>query len=71
MRPEWLKSSVEKQSEKGYEQHSERGFGRRRETKMGRKVPLRCSVRLHRRLLRPFSDSFNAKFAESTFHALG
>jgi hypothetical protein len=25
---------------------------------MGRKAPLRCSVRLHRRLLRPFSDSF-------------
>jgi hypothetical protein len=24
---------------------------------MGRKVPLRCFVRLHRRLLRPFSDS--------------
>jgi hypothetical protein len=30
---------------------------------MGRKVPLRCSVRLQCRLLRPFSDSFMAKFA--------
>ena len=28
---------------------------------MGRKVPFRCSVRLHCRLLRPFSDSFNRK----------
>jgi hypothetical protein len=25
---------------------------------MGRKVSFRCSVRLHHRLLRPFSDSF-------------
>src|SRR5215207_5089173 len=49
---------VEKLSEKGYQQHSERGIGRRKEAKMGRKVPLRCSVRLPRRLLRPFSDSF-------------
>src|SRR5215208_2044088 len=48
---------VERLSEKGYEQHTERGFGRRREAKMGRKVPFRCSVSLHRRLLRPFSDS--------------
>src|SRR5919112_4381492 len=39
-------------SEKGCEQHSERGFGRRKEAKMGRKVPLRCSVRLHRSLAR-------------------
>jgi hypothetical protein len=42
---------VEKLSEKGYEQHSECGFGRPKEAKMGRKVPLRCSVRLHRRLI--------------------
>src|SRR5215204_1183687 len=53
---------VERLSEKGYEQHTERGFGRRREAEMGRKVPFRCSVSLHRRLLRPFSDSFKAKF---------
>jgi hypothetical protein len=26
---------------------------------MGRKVPLRCSVRIHRKLLRPFSDSLS------------
>jgi hypothetical protein len=26
---------------------------------MGRKVPFRCSVRLHSRLLRPFSDRFS------------
>ena len=32
---------------------------------MGRKVPLRCSVRLPRRLLRPFSDSFSRHFGES------
>ena len=25
---------------------------------MGREVPLRCSVWIHRKLLRPFSDSF-------------
>jgi hypothetical protein len=53
---------LERLSEKWYEQHSERGFGRRREAKMGRKVPLRCSVRLHRRLLRPFSDSLRRGF---------
>jgi hypothetical protein len=39
-------------------EHSEHGLGRRREAKMGRKVPFWCSVRLHRRLLRPFSDRF-------------
>src|SRR5215210_8232827 len=55
---------VERLSEKGYEQHSERGFGRCREAKMGRKAPLRCSVSLHRRLLRPFSDSFCTGFLE-------
>ena len=27
---------------------------------MGRKVPLRCSVRIHRKLLRPFSDSLSS-----------
>jgi hypothetical protein len=31
---------------------------------MGRKVPFRCSIRLHRRLLRPFSDSFYTSFSE-------
>jgi hypothetical protein len=31
---------------------------------MGRKVPLRCSVRLHSRLLRPFSDSFSTHSGE-------
>jgi hypothetical protein len=30
---------------------------------MDRKVAFRCSVRLHSRFLRPFSDSFKAKFA--------
>jgi hypothetical protein len=29
---------------------------------MGGKVPFRCFVRLHRRLLRPFSDSFSGTF---------
>ena len=48
---------VERLSEKGYEQHSECGFGRRKEAKMGRKVLLRAFVRIHRKLLRPFSDS--------------
>ena len=48
---------VERPSEKGYERYSERGFGKRREAKMGRKLPFRCSVRLHCRLFRPFSDS--------------
>jgi hypothetical protein len=31
---------------------------------MGRKVPLRCFVRLHRKLLRPFSDSLVGVFSE-------
>jgi hypothetical protein len=31
--PKWLKSTVEKVSEKGYKQHSERGIGRRKEAK--------------------------------------
>jgi hypothetical protein len=53
---QWLKSSVERLSEKGYEQHSERGLRRPREAKMGRKARFRCSVRLHRTPLRPFSD---------------
>src|SRR5688572_16871123 len=44
-----------KRSEKGYEPRSDREFGRCRETKMGGKVPFWCFVRLHRRLLRPFS----------------
>jgi hypothetical protein len=61
---------VKKLSEKGYEQRSKRGFRRCREAKMGLKVPLRCSVRLHRRLFRPFSDGFKAKFAQFTFYAL-
>jgi hypothetical protein len=30
---------------------------------MDGKVAFRCSVRLHSRLLRPFSDSFKAKFS--------
>src|SRR5215218_4047231 len=68
--PKWLKSSLEKLSEMGYEQHSERGIGRRKEAKMGRKVPLRCSVRLHRRLLRPFSDSLGRRILRSWTSAL-
>ncbi len=55
---------VERLSEKGCEQHSERGIGRRKEAKMDRDVPFRCSVRLHSRLLRPFSDSLYANFGE-------
>ena len=31
---------------------------------MGRKAPIRCSVRLHRRLLRPFSDSLSRQLGE-------
>jgi hypothetical protein len=57
---------VERLSEKGYEAHSERGFGRCRETKMGGKVPFRCSVRLHRTLLRPFSDSLGRGILRSS-----
>ncbi len=53
-----------KLSEKGYEQRFDRGFGRCREAKMGRKVPFRWSVRLHRMLLRPFSDSLSTRFGE-------
>jgi hypothetical protein len=33
---------------------------------MGPKVPLRCSVRLHRRLLRSFSDSFRREILRSS-----
>jgi hypothetical protein len=51
-------------SEKGYERDSERGFGKRREAKMGRKLPFRCSVRLHSRLFRPFSDSLSTHLGE-------
>jgi hypothetical protein len=48
-----------KLSEKGYEQHFERGIRRRKKAKMGRRAPLRCSATLHRRLLRPLSDSLS------------
>ena len=40
----WLKSSVERLSEKGYEQRSKRGFGRYREAKMGQKVPVSVAL---------------------------
>lgn len=63
-RGELRRTPSKKLSEKGYEPRSDRGFGRCRETKMGGKVPFRCFVRLRRRLLRPFSDSFKAKFAD-------
>jgi hypothetical protein len=53
-----------KLSEKGYEQRFERGFRRCGEAKMGRKVPFRCSVRLHCRLFRPFSDGFSTHSGE-------
>jgi hypothetical protein len=33
---------------------------------MGRKVPFRCSVRLHHRLLRPFSDSLRREILRSS-----
>src|SRR5919107_887093 len=49
----------ERLSEKGYERYSVRGFGKCRQAKMGRKLPFRCSVRLHCRLFRPFSDSLS------------
>jgi hypothetical protein len=64
-RSAWKEDSANfalKLSEKGYEQHFERGIGRRKKAKMGRKAPLRCSVMLHRRLLRPFSDSLFTGF---------
>jgi hypothetical protein len=51
--------SFQRLSEKGSEQRSECGFGRHEEAKMGRKLPFRCSVRLHCRLFRPFSDSLS------------
>jgi hypothetical protein len=38
---------------------------------MGRKVAFRRSVRLHSRLIRPFSDSFKAKFSEQVFWVVG
>jgi hypothetical protein len=34
---------------------------------MGRKVPLRCSVWIHRKLLRPFSDSLSTHSGEYAF----
>jgi hypothetical protein len=58
---------VERLSEKGYEQYSERGFGKRREAKMGRRLPFRCSVRLHCRLFRPFSDSLRIGILRSSY----
>jgi hypothetical protein len=57
-------------SEKGYEQPSKRGFRRCGDAKMGLKVPFRWSIRQHRRLFRPFSDSLYANFVEFLFHAL-
>jgi hypothetical protein len=63
-------NSVKKLSEKGYEQGSERGFGPCSGTKTGRTVPFGCLLRPDFGCLRDFSDSFNAKFAELTFHAL-
>src|ERR671913_2585372 len=61
IRGQLLRIPLPRLSEKGHKQHSERVFGRRREAKRDRRVPLRCSVRLQRRLLRPFSDSLSTK----------
>jgi hypothetical protein len=57
---------MERLSEKGYEQHSECGFGRRKVAKMGLTVLLRAFVRIHRKLLRPFSDSLGRGILRSS-----
>ena len=46
-------------SEKGCEQPSKREFRWCGDAKMGLKVPFRWSIRQHRRLFRPFSDSLS------------
>jgi hypothetical protein len=56
---------------KVYEQRPKRGFRRCREAKMGLKGPFRCSVRLCRRLFRPFSDGFCRGFSEVRRHQQG
>jgi hypothetical protein len=51
---------------KGYEQPSKRGFRRCGDAKMSRKVRFRWSIRLHRRLFRPFSDSLRRGILRSS-----
>jgi hypothetical protein len=55
---------LEKLSEKEYELRTEREFKPYTEPKMSRKVPFRSPVRLHRRPLRTFSDSFSRHLGE-------
>jgi hypothetical protein len=54
---EWIKSSLERLSEKGYKQRSEGGLGRYEEVEMGRKEPAGRSVGLCHGHLQDFSDS--------------
>src|SRR5215213_10753201 len=56
--------SLERLSEKGCEQPSKRGFRWCGDAKMGLKVPFRWSIRQHRRLFRPFSDSLSTHLGE-------
>ena len=52
----WLKSSVERPSEKGFEQPSEGGTGRHTGPRTGPTVPLRWPVTPRFGRLRDFSD---------------
>jgi hypothetical protein len=54
----WIKSSLEKLSEKGFEQYSECELDPSKEDARSRKGHLRQFVRLGRRCVRDFSDSF-------------
>src|SRR5215208_7722863 len=61
---QWLKSSVERLSEKGYKQHSGGEFGWCRAGEIGRNTPLRRPGELRCRLLQGFSDSLSAYSGE-------
>src|ERR671910_3351912 len=60
----WLKSTVERLSEKGYKQHSGGEFGWCRAGEIGRNTPLRRPGELRCRLLQGFSDSLSTHSGE-------
>ena len=67
----WLKSSLEKLSEKGYEQRSSRAFGHYTEGDMDRMASLWRPAGLSCRHVRGFSDSFRRRFLGSPVAYVG
>ncbi len=61
---QWIKSSLEKLSEKGSERGLEGGFGCYEEAEMGRKEPSQRSLGPRRGRFRGFSDSFMTEFSQ-------